>query len=85
MADKTVLAEFLVNYGPHPWEDAGWQIAFDFGDVQVSIAHVPGAYGTHGVELMAWGLFEKPIENVMPWQAFLILNCLLIRYQNGGK
>lgn len=61
-----VLADFrkfIVYAGAHPWENAGWQIAFDFGRVQVSVACTPG---TKGVELMAWGLFVKPLENVTP-------------------
>ena len=47
------LSKYLVSAGPHPmWGDGGWQIAFDFGETQVSIAYWVGAAG---VELMVTG------------------------------
>lgn len=67
---KTDFRQFLVYAGQHPWEDAGWQIGFDFGKVQVSIACTPE---TRGVELMAWGLFLKPLEYVTPAMALEFL------------
>jgi hypothetical protein len=78
--NKAILADFrrfMVYAGPHPWEDAGWQIAFDFGKVQVSVACTPD---TQGVELMAWGLFVKPLKHVTP----VILVNVLKRLMNDA-
>jgi hypothetical protein len=74
--NKPVLADLVVYAGPHPWQDAGWQIALKVGAVDVSIAWTPY---TQGVELMAWGLFTKPLEHVTPAQALDVLNYLLQR------
>lgn len=81
MINKVVLAgsgsglrRFVKYAGPHPWENEGWQIVLDFGEVQVSIACTPW---TTGVELMAWGLFVKPLKNVTPAMALNVLKHLM--------
>lgn len=67
------LAGYLVNAGPHPlfggWP--WWQIAFDFGDVQVSIAETPD---TQGVEVMVIGMWEKPMMYATPEMAVEVLD-----------
>jgi hypothetical protein len=73
------LEKYLVNVGTHPvFEYPWWQIAFDFGDVQVSIAETPY---TEGVELMVWGMSEKPLTNVTPGIVVNILDLLLQRLE----
>jgi len=76
MVTKAVLADFLVNAGPHPmWGDEGWQIAFDFGMVQVSIADCPT---TEGVELMVHGIgMQRPLTYVTPALAVMVLDRIL--------
>lgn len=73
---KTVLADFVVYAGPHPWQDAGWQIALRIGMVDVSIACTPS---TEGVELMAWGLFARPLTNMTPVMALKVVDLILRR------
>ena len=67
------LNQYLLYAGTHPWEEEGWQMAFDIFGVQVSIACTPE---TQGVELMAWGLFMKPLKNVTPVVARRVLERL---------
>jgi hypothetical protein len=67
---KAVMADFVVYAGPHPWQDAGWQIALRIGMVDVSIACTSS---TEGVELMVWDLFVRPLVNVTPNVALNVL------------
>ena len=73
------LSEYLVNAGPHPlWGEEGWQIAFDFGSVQVSIAECPN---TEGVELMVLQGFERTLvhhKHVTPAQVVDVLAAILV-------
>jgi hypothetical protein len=73
---ELVMADFLLYAGAHPWQGDGWQIAFDFSGIQVSIAYTSK---TQGVELMAWGLFMRPLVNVTPAQALNVLSRLMAR------
>ena len=70
----TDLNQHLIYAGTHPVEHVGWQITFDFGELQVSIACTPW---TTGVELMVWGLFAKPLKNVTPAMALNVLKHLM--------
>lgn len=83
MKNKTVLADFCVNAGEHPlWGDPWWQIAFDFGEVQVSIARTPD---TDGVELMAHGLADRPLVRVTPALAVMVLDRILDSCVKGAS
>jgi hypothetical protein len=74
-----VLNDYLTYAGAHLHEDSGWQIVYDFDEVQVSIANT---FYTHGVELMVWGMFTWPLEYVTPAQALVILRWLAGRQRS---
>jgi hypothetical protein len=84
MTTTVILADYLVLAGPHPLcEDARWwMIAFDFGGVQVSIEEAPF---TVGVEMMVWGMSERPLTNVTPAQAVQVLEKLVERMMNDEQ
>jgi hypothetical protein len=57
---SSFLQDHMVYAGPHPsYEDPWWwQIAFDFGKIQVSIASTPY---TDGVELKVVADYERQL------------------------
>lgn len=51
---------YMKSAGPHPVEEYGWQMTFQFGAVSASVAWTPN---TKGIEVFAWkngaGLWPK--------------------------